>query len=155
MARPSQSYLPQLRKINALRRLGVQRFRIDRINIPLTQVPTDHELLPAVYAPFQSVEEVLIWERIQTYDAYWQAHIDLFGGVGVPGGTNLDFYNAKLKIALYADGPPHLLPSAIARDIVLRKEVENAGLRVLAFTYRLPTEVIRNFPAWYAQEIGN
>ena len=146
--------LKKLNEIRRLARLGVPNIRLS-YDAPdlLAGLPPPKLNLPVVFPPFRSVEEVLIWEQIQEFDLYWEPMVPLFGGPGVEGGTEIDFYNGKLQIALYADGPPHLLPEIAARDHVLRKAVESAGLTVLSFQYRIPEDVIGGFATWYNEHV--
>lgn len=147
--------LKKQNEIKRLARLGLPSIRLSYDSPDLlASLPPKDEFLPEVYPPFRSPEEVLIWDKIQTYDNYWEPMIPLFGGPGVEGGTEIDFYNSKLRIALYADGPPHLLPGIAARDMSLRKSVESVGLKVLSFAYRTPEEVNKKFPGWYKENIG-
>ncbi len=151
-----QRPLPRLKTRNSLPYLHIPHIYIERPDLFLpARAPGEVEdIVLAVYPPFDSIEEVVIWDYLQQFDPYWIPHIDFFGGVGVPGGTNVDFVNPQQHLALYADGPTHLLPLIAARDTVLRKAVESAGLKVLAFIYRDVSDVKKHFPSWYRDFIG-
>ena len=152
-------HLRKLKKLNEIRklaRLGVPNIRLSYdapdllAGLPTTQIAA----LPTVYPPFRSVEEVLIWNQIQEFDLYWEPMVPLFGGPGVDGGTELDFFNSKLRTAIYADGPAHELPEVAARDHVLRKAVEATGLTVLSYKYQVVDDVIKGFANWYKENVG-
>lgn len=149
--------LPSLKentRLLRLRKMGIARIRVDSHLAPLPpEPPQEPEDLPLVYPPFQSVEEVWIWNQLQKIDPYWAPHVNLFGGIGVRGGTNVDFMNVKLRIALYADGPPHKIPSAMARDHYQRKAVEGAGYRVLSFDYTSLDDAKIRFRQWYNENV--
>lgn len=151
-------HLRKLKKLNEIRRLarlGAANIRLSYDSPDLTAglPPPEFTVLPTVYPPFRAVEEVLIWNQIQEFDLYWEPMVPLFGGPGVEGGTELDFYNGKFRTAIYADGPAHNLPEIAARDHVLRKAVEATGLKVLSYKYRTPEEVIEGFANWYKENV--
>lgn len=146
--------LPKLNKRIRLPRLGIE-VRIDSPDVNLPGIDDAVSLqLPLIYPPFRSVEEVIIWNQIQHFNPYWQPMVPLFGGPGVRGGTEVDFYNGILRYAVYADGPPHLIGGASEIDKLLRKSVQSLGLKVLSYRYRTPEEVISGFAGWYRDNIG-
>lgn len=121
----------------------------------LSELDTPEEQV-VVYPPFRSQGEVVGWEFLSRTDPYWVPMVPVGGFPGNGGSTEIDFYHPLRRIALFFDGPVHLIPGAAQRDEYLRLALKAKLMlnKVVTYQYQTVRDVRENFPRFYFENLN-
>ena len=145
------------RQLGGLNRLGITGLADDKESVSLMQVDdTLQEQTPAEkyapYPPFDSADEVFVWEFLHARDPYWYPQ-KAYGDQRIGGSTRTDFSNDLLRTDLFVDGV-YWHDKATAKDIAKRAALTGRGRRVLVFTTESLDDTMTHFAEFYAENLG-